>query len=270
MLKRNIMTDSNLAPSFFRQTGERHYEPTEATIGPWSSDSQHGGPPSALMASALQRFPSPGNLKIARVTIEFFSAVPIKPCEIKVEKVRAGKKIELLKGQYLSEGKIVLLAHAWRIKSQVGISEPISDGFEMPLLPGPQVQSSYPGVDYFPYIEAIEWRFTNGGFDNTGPATVWTRPKIPLIEGSEINGLEALFLMIDSANGASAELSILNWTFVPIDMTVGLYRQPIGPWVGMAARTSIGNEGIGQTNTTTFDTKGSNGKSMHTLFVRPR
>jgi hypothetical protein len=76
--------------------------------------------------------------------------------------------------------------------------------------------------------------------------------------------------MIDSANGISAELSILNWTFVPIDMTVGLYRQPIGPWVGMAARTSIGSEGIGQTTATTFDSQGSNGNSIHTLFVRPR
>ncbi len=264
------MIDSNFPSSFFRQTGERHYEPTEATIGPWSSDSQHGGPPSALIAGALDRFPSSGNLKIARVTIEFFSAVPIQPCEIKVEKVRAGKKIELLRGQYLSGGKIVLLAHAWRIESRVGISETVFDGFEMPQLPGPQAQKSYPGVDYFPYIDALEWRFTKGGFDNTGPATVWIKPRIPLIEGNEINGLEALFLMIDSANGVSAELSILDWTFVPIDMTVGLYRQPIGPWVGMAARTAIGSEGIGQTTSTTFDSQGSNGNSIHTLFVRPR
>jgi Acyl-CoA thioesterase C-terminal domain/Acyl-CoA thioesterase N-terminal domain len=264
------MADSNLPSSFFRQTGERHYEPTEATIGPWSSDSQHGGPPSALIASALRRFASPGDLKIARVTIEFFSAVPIKPCEIKVEKVRAGKKVELLKGRYIADGKIVLLAHAWRIESKAGISEPISDGFEIPQLPGPQVQRSYPGVEYFPYIEALEWRFTKGDFDDMGPATVWTRPKIPLIEGREINDLDSLFLMIDSANGVSAELSILNWTFVPIDMTVGLYRQPIGPWIGMAARTAIGHEGIGQTTTTIFDTKGSHGNSIHTLFVRPR
>ena len=204
------------------------------------------------------------------MTIEFFTAIPIKPCEIKVEKIRVGKKIELLKGLYIADGKTVLLAHAWRINSQIGVSKPISDGFETPQLPGPQVQKSYPGVKYFPYIEALEWRFTKGDFDNMGPATVWTKPKIPLIQGLEIDGLDALFLMIDSANGVSAELSILNWTFVPIDMTVGLYCQPIGPWIGMAARTAIGHEGIGQTTTTIFDTKGSLGNSIHTLYVRPR
>jgi hypothetical protein len=204
------------------------------------------------------------------VTIEFFSAVPVKPCEIKIEKARAGRKVELLRGQYISEGKIVLLAHAWRIKSQIGISKFVSDGFEIPELPGSQVQKPFPGVDYFPYMEALEWRFTKGAIDDTGPATVWTRPRIPLIEGSEIKGLEALFLMIDSANGVSAELDILNWTFVPVDMTVGLYRQPIGPWIGMAARTSVGNEGIGQSTATIFDTQGSNGCSIQTLFIRPR
>lgn len=85
-----------------------------------------------------------------------------------------------------------------------------------------------------------------------------------------MDGLESLILMIDSANGISAELDIRNWTFVPIDMTVGIYRQLIGPWVGMEARTSMGDDGIGQTSATIFDTKGRVGKSIHTLFIRPK
>ena len=264
------MKNFDLPASFFCRTGERQYYPTEATIGPWSSELQHGGPPCALLTNALHTFPSPEDLRIARVTIEFFSAVPVKPCEIKVKKVRSGKKVELMQGEYISEGKTFLLAHAWRIESQIGISKPTSDGFKLPQLPGPQVQKSFPGINYFPYLEALEWRYTEGAFDTTGPATVWARPRIPLIEGSAIDGLESLVLMIDSANGVSAELDILKWTFVPVDMTVGFYRQPIGPWIGMSARTSIGDEGIGQATTTVFDSKGSIGRSIHTLFVRPR
>lgn len=72
----------NLPNSFFRQTDNAKYEPTEATIGPWSSELQHGGPPCALLTNALRLFPSTENLKIARVTIEFFSAIPVTPCEI--------------------------------------------------------------------------------------------------------------------------------------------------------------------------------------------
>jgi hypothetical protein len=264
------MANTILPTSFFRQIGDRIYEPTEAVIGPWSLDLQHGGPPSALLTNALRTFPSPDDLKIARVTIEFLSGVPVKTCEIKIEKVRPGKKIELLKGQYISEGKTILIAHAWRIRSQSGITRPVSDGFKTPRLPRSQIQKFFPGVNYFPYGEALEWRFVKGAYDSMGPAIVWTRPRIPLIEGHEIDALEALILMIDSANGISAELDILNWTFVPVDMTVGLYRQPVGPWIGMEARSSIGNEGIGQTTATTFDSIGSIGHSIHTLYVNPR
>jgi hypothetical protein len=264
------MVNLNLPPSFFRETDQGKYEPTEATIGPWSSDFQHGGPPCALLTHALRIFPSPEDFKIVRVTIEFFSAIPIKPCEIKIEKIRAGRRIELLRGRYISEGKTFLLAHTWRMESQIGICKPISDGFKLPQLPGPQVQKSFPGIKYFPYLEALEWRYTEGAIDKMGPATLWTRPRIPLIEGHELDGLESLILMIDSANGVSAELDVLKWAFVPVDMTVGFYRQPIGPWVGMAASTSIGNEGIGQATTTIFDSKGSIGSSIHTLFIRPR
>lgn len=268
------MVQSNLLPnlpaSFFIQTGERRYEPTEATIGPWSENDQHGGPPSSLLTNALRLFPSEENLKIAKIAIEFFGAVPVAPCEIKIEKIRGGKKVELLRGQYISQSKTILLSHAWRIKTHNGTLEPVSDDFEVPEFPGSQTQIFLPGADLCPYAEALEWRFAKGGYDRIGPATVWIRPRIPLIEGHDIDGLEALILMIDSANGISAELDFQKWIFVPVDMTVGLYRHPVGPWVGMSAQTQLGDEGIGLTSSIAFDSKGSLGRSMHTLFIRPR
>lgn len=262
------MTD--LPPAFFRQINSSTFEPSEATIGPWSPDFQHGGPPSALLTYALRTYPSAGRFSIARVTIEILSAVPVKPCEIAVEVVRGGKRVELLRGEYRSEGKTYLIAHAWRLISEAGVTSAISDSYETPALPEPQPQTFFAGMGRFPYGEALEWRFTRGGYDMLGPATVWARPRIPLIENMEIGGLDALLLMVDSANGISAELDIHKWTFVPVDLTVGLYRQPEGAWVGMDARTVMENDGIGQTTTVVFDSKGKVGQSMHTLFIRAR
>lgn len=263
-----IMND--LPAAFFSQISANEFEPTVATIGPWSADFQHGGPPSALLTHVLRTHPSAGNFKISRITIELLSAVPVKPCEIKVAVVRSGKRVELLRGEYLSAGKTYLIAHAWRFLPEAGVTAAVTDSFVTPLLPAQQNRESFPGISYFPYGEAMEWRFTKGGYDSLGPATVWTRPRIPLIEGQETDGLDALILMIDSANGISAELDILKWSFVPVDMTVGFYRQPEGPWVGMDARTVIGAEGSGQTTTTIFDSNGKVGQSIHTLFIRPR
>ena len=246
------------------------YEPTEATIGPWSAKLQHGGPPSALLTHALRVYPTQNNLQLSRITIEILSPVPLTPCEIKVEQVRGGRRIELLKAQYISAGKVYLIAHAWRMETQTDISPQVCEPFLLPELPEPQSLSCYAGIGYFPYLHALEWRYASGSFDTLGPATVWARPRIPLIEDYEINSLESLILLIDSANGISAELDFQNWTFVPVDLSVGLYRQPIGQWIGMSARTVIESNGIGQTTTTAFDQNGSVGHSMHTLFVRPR
>lgn len=260
----------DLPAAFFIQKDKNRFEPSEATIGPWSPEFQHGGPPSALLTHALRTYPSSLPLKITRVTIEILSAVPVKPCEINVEVVRSGKRIELLRGEYIAEGKIYLIAHAWRLLSEPGVTSVVSDLYKIPPLPEPQIFKSFQGVSYFPYGEAIDWRFTKGGYDMLGPATVWAKPRIPLIEQREIDPLEALMLMVDSANGISAELDVLTWTFVPVDLTLGLHRQPEGEWVGMDARTVIENNGIGQTTTVVFDRRGKVGQSVHSLFIRPK
>ena len=264
------MNDTSLAPSFFRKICEHHYAPTHATIGPWSTEAQHGGPPSALLAHALRTFPASGNFMVSRITIEILGPVPVSPCEIRVEQVRGGKRIELLKAQYFSQGKLCMIAHAWRLEMVEGAVVPVREPFVLPTLPGPQPQEFFPGITYFPYGHALEWRCVQGGFTSMGPATVWARSRIPLVEGLEIDPLESLMLMIDSANGVSAELDIMKWTFVPVDLTVGLFRQPVGAWVGMTAHTTLEGQGIGQTNTVAFDATGSLGRSLQTVFVRPR
>ena len=76
--------------------------------------------------------------------------------------------------------------------------------------------------------------------------------------------------MLDSANGISCSLDFRSWTFVPVDLTLNLHRMPHGPWFGMDARTIIDSGGLGTVTTTVFDAQGSVGKSLHTLFVRPR
>ena len=69
-----------------------------------------------------------------------------------------------------------------------------------------------------------------------GPATVWSRCRIPLVAGEPLTGLTRLVTMVDSANGISWELPLGRFTFVPVDMNLVLRRLPEGEWVGMAAR----------------------------------
>lgn len=263
------MSEAPHASAFYLPLGGDRYEATESTIGPWAPGTQHGGPPGALLMHALANFPSDHGLQIARITIEILGPVPVGICDVTVERVRAGKRIELLRAQYSTGGKVCMTAHAWRTERIAGVAPRFAQPFLVPPLPDQETVGFFHGIEYFPYGHALEWRFVEGTFDRQGPATVWARSRIPLIAGREISGLESLILMIDSANGVSAELDIREWSFVPVDLSVGIYRLPVGPWVGMSSRSVVESDGSGQTMSTAFDRHGALGHSMQTLFVRP-
>ena len=259
-------------PAFFIPDQEHpgRYEPTEATVGPWSPLHQHGGPPIALLAQALSRHPSAVPMDLGRLTVEFLGPVPLGPCEVSVQVLRPGKRVELLQAQYKVQGKPVLTAQAWRLERQPGICPEVPDTWTVPAMPEQECTRFFPGSDGFPYGRSLEWRFVEGGFDTLGPATVWARLRIPLVLGEETAGVAGLLTMLDSANGISAALDFRHWSFVPVDLTLNLHRLPTGPWFGMAARTIINGGGIGTTTTTVFDQSRAVGRSLHTLFVRPK
>ena len=159
---------------------------------------------------------------------------------------------------------------AWQLSAEPGRSPAIGPREPAPPLPPPQPQRFFPGLPPFPYGEALEWRFTEGHFAEPGPATVWSRCRIPLVAGEPLSGLTRLVTMVDSANGISWELPLGRFTFVPVDLNVVLRRMPGGEWVGMAATTSVEEDGLGMVQTRLFDAAGTVGTSLHTLFVAPR
>lgn len=260
----------NLPDSFYVRTGEHDYQATEAAVGPWAPDLLHGGPPIALLARVLREFEPQAGLELARLSVEFLGPVPLAPCRIDVRMVRGGKRVELVEARMHAGGRDVLLARAWRMQRQAGCVRPVPDAFTPPELPEQPTRKYFPGVEHFPYAHALEWRFVQGSFDSLGPAMLWARPRIDLVQGEATSGIDKLLLMLDSANGVSAELPLHAWTFVPVDLQLSLHRPPQGDWVGMDARTVLDGDGVGTSHTTVFDARGACGKSLHTLFVRPR
>ena len=109
-----------------------------------------------------------------------------------------------------------------------------------------------------------------GDLGQPGPATVWTRCRLPIVRDSALTGLERVLAVVDAANGISAELPIGEWMFVPIDLMVTLLRLPEAEWLGMSSRSTIAADGIGATETVLFDAKGPLGRALQTLYVAPR
>ncbi len=266
---RSGKTESVTPDAFFVRDGDL-FQPTPATAGPWDPGLQHGGPPAALLGMALEAtLPRPGT-RIAHFALELLSPVPLAPMRVTTEVVRPGKKIELLGAKVEVGGRPALRATAWRLaveeegegrNPEVNASEPPP---RMPDAPDTRLFRDAPS---FGYGLALEWRFAEGGFHVLGPATVWSRLRVAIVQGEPVGALARALAMVDSANGMSAELEPSAYLFVPVNLTVSLARAPVGEWVGMSAKTTLTREGAGTTRARLFDTRGYFGDSLQTLFV---
>src|SRR5688500_3260755 len=145
---------------------------SELTRGPWDPDSQHAGPPAALIARELERT-TPEGWFIGRITFEVVRPVPIAPLRVESEVVRPGRSVELLAATLLDRsGEPLIRAAAWRLAEQ-----PTELPSGLPRAdppPGPNEAEEKPFFDTgwdVGYHTAMEYRFVSGSFRELGPAT---------------------------------------------------------------------------------------------------
>ncbi|MBS2534067.1 thioesterase family protein, partial [Catenulispora sp. NF23] len=116
----------------------------------------------------------------------------------------------------------------------------------------------------------IEWRPVHGSSADPGPAAIWTRVRVPLIDGEVPTPLQRLAVVADSANGISNELPLDRFLFVPTALQLTLHRHPVGEWILLDARTSLAGDGIGATVAELHDASGAVGTGVQPLLVQAR
>ncbi len=249
-----------------------HFVSSELTRGPWDPEAQHAGPPAALIGRALEDATTEGWF-FGRVTFEILRPVPIAPLRVEVEVLRPGRSVELL-GATLFDGagEPLIRATAWRLAER-----PVELPAGLPAagapLPGPEAGEPKPFFETgqsVGYHAAMEYRFVEGGFRELGPATVWMRMRQPLVEGEQPSPLQRLLTAADSGNGVSSTLDHAEFIFINVDLSVHLYRLPVGEWVGIEAITLPEPNGIGLADSTLHDERGPIGRALQTLLVRQR
>jgi hypothetical protein len=205
-----------MSDSFYRPLDEHRFASTEAVIGPWDPRLSHGSPPAALLLRTIERALPRDDVQVARIAFDFLGPVPVADVEVAAERVRPGARIELCSASISAGGRTAMTARAWRIATSPDRAPAKPLPAAVPALPGPQEQRLFGDVPIFGYGQAMEWRFVEGSFDSMGPETVWSRPRIPLLPGEPASPLGRLLLMVDSANGLSAELPPSRFSFVPV------------------------------------------------------
>jgi hypothetical protein len=256
-----------VSDAFFVPLGEGRYHATEHTSGPWDPGLQHAGPPAALIGRALERCEPRAEMVISRLTFEILHAVPVGEVEVSARVTRPGRSVELLEASLGAAGREVVRTSAWRV-----LRAPEETASPHPYKPPalPDHEAPMPAQLESGYLKAIEWRPVSGGFLQPGPASAWTRMRLPLLEGEEPTGLQRVLAVADSGNGISGTLDMRRWWFINPELTVHLEREPRGEWICLDARTSISPGGAGLATSILSDLQGPVARGAQTLYVGER
>jgi hypothetical protein len=240
---------------------------TPLTRGPWDKASQHGGPPAALLARAVEAALPPG-FRLARMSVDLLRPVPIGHVVPRAT-VRAGRRV--------ARGEAVLEADGVEVMTATAMGQVVGDLGEAgaaggPTLPPPEEGRDVPFFDV-PWDEgyhtAMAWRFLSGSFVDLGPSRLWLRQRVPLVAGEEPSPFQRVLVVADAGNGVSAVVDFTRLSFVNPDLSVHLHRDPVGEWIGVEARTTIQSTGAGLAATVLHDLTGPIGTGNQSLFVAP-
>src|SRR5262245_42802670 len=102
--------------ALFLPDGDR-FVPTDLTRGPWTPEAQHGGPPAALLAWAIDREAGGDGMMVARLTVELLRPVPVGPPGRPTRLARPGRKVQLVEASLRAGDVEVARATGLRIRT---------------------------------------------------------------------------------------------------------------------------------------------------------
>ena len=256
--------------------------PTDLACGPWDQTAMHGGPPSALLTRAVEAAEAPQGvtMAIARITVELMRAIPLEPVVVRSDVVRSGRRVQIVDAtvSHATSGVEMARARALRIRIKP-IALPYEDPVRGPLLvaepPPAPPETGEVGVprvgDYVAFHrDAIELRLIEGSWQDPGPVTLWGRLLVSIVPDEVPSPMQRTVALSDMGNGVSNILDFESHLFINPELSVHVWREPAGEWIGLRSRTDLGPHGIGLAESSLYDPGGRFGRAEQSLFVDTR
>ena len=250
------------------------FRATRLTVGPWNPEHQHGGPPSALIAHAVERAAaSEGLAHLARLTVNLIRPAPIGECRVQVATDYAGRNAGHYSGRLTAGGKECARFTALMQREDDLPIPQGAPGRPLPKAPKPPGQCLVETMNFpdgrFGYADLVETRVAKGHMFK-GPCAAWFRMNHPLIEGERPSPYQRAAVAADSGSGIGAALDFGEYSFVNCDLTINLFRRPEGEWICLDSRSLIGAAGCGMAESALYDEQGMIGRATQSLAVRAR
>ncbi|GAB4324027.1 MAG: thioesterase family protein [Dehalococcoidia bacterium] len=259
----------------FRRTGDT-YVPTAMTVGPWSPGALHGGPPTALLARAVEHVAASRGLQVSRLTVDLFRAVPMAPLQVRTKVVREGRRIVAVQASIIAGDVEVSRASGLLLlpseSDDTSPAEPPPPGPAglpdlLSAMRGPGGERPFPPM----FLDAVDARFVAGEGGDGQPAA-WFRLPVPLVDGEEPTPFQRLAAVSDFGNLlANFDPSRRRGPgYINTDTTIYLLRYPVSEWVCLRAERRRVQGGLGLVEVAQFDEQGWYGHSAHARLANAR
>jgi hypothetical protein len=257
--------------ALFERDGDR-YIPTPLTRGPWDPRAMHGGAPSALFTHACELHdPGPAGF-VARITVELMRPVPLEPLTLRVRTIRPGRKVQWLEAALLDDDEREMArATVLRLRAEeVDTSGAVGLVADSP----PPVEAGgdpppFFGVGDIGYWSANDVRIVRGNWLEPGPGIAWLRLRCPVVAGEALSACSRAAAAADFGSGVGSPLRATQSTGINADITISLYRHPIGEWICLESGAFVGPHGVGLAETRLHDEQGPIGQAAQTLLIEP-
>nr|WP_281061208.1 thioesterase family protein [Sphingobium sp. Sx8-8] len=232
---------------------------------PWEKGKQNGVALGGLATFLMEDVPTPAPMMTTRLTIDILGAAPHAPTEGQVRIVRDGMRLQLVESQLLVEGRTVARATALRVR----LAESPVYGDTQSYPPPESVEPS-PFMDARAFGGTMETRLVSGGLREPGPGVLWVRFNHEHVAGTPLSPLLRVTSLADFGGGLGSEVSIDQWTYMNLDISVHLLRPPVGEWMLADASTSSAGRGVGRSDMIIADRDGPFARAHQMLFIAPR
>lgn len=255
--------------TYYLRLGAGRFRPTEHAGGAWQPDEQHMGPVSGIIVHAIEQFVAglarPGTLQLSRITFEILGLIRAADFDVEVVVLRPGRTIELVEATMVVAGRPAVRARAWLLSRQDTAA--VAGGVPAPLPDPAALPAGTPNTVWTGgYIASVQIRPLPGA--EPGRTQAWLRTDIGLVADEPASDLARFVGLVDTANGIAPRVPPTTWMFPNVDLSIHLYRQPTGAWVGLDTTVVFGADGVGLTSSTLHDVRGPVGRAEQILTVR--